>query len=388
MKSLKIISISISLIAIISALSTQSHLKQNPQQPQAPTAQPMIPAAGHNITEVFNKLFTDPTRSEFKCPCKKTPEQLNAEKVNITEDGAVWATPQKKENFYEKKRIGWDASSYFFDYIDPVLQKSIVTEFDRIFKEAQRMAAPANFKDPYTLERLLGINAAGQIPSKDELVKRITSLNPKFNAAQWETSISVAQMEAILKQWSWYYDASRQFPGKYIVDKFDFDGDGRLNAREFIIAVIMNNKNVVTGPQKCKNCLESVIESLITPIYMYLDCGNTNTVSAEQLWIGLQKLKKDVKGYDVFKCALENGKYRTSAMNDFILKSHKEIEGKLTLQEFRLGILTGYWDRHIEGNKIFLDDTKNMKKLRWANNGEIDIVCERIKNNIQKNKGI
>jgi hypothetical protein len=340
-----------------------------------------------NMTEVFATLFTDPTRSTYECPCKKTPEELNALKVNITEDGAVWAVPRKKPNYYEQKKLGWEASAYLIDFLDPVLQKIIVNEFDRIFKEAQKIAPLPNFLEPYSLQRILGLNGAFVTP-REELVKRMTALSPKFKIEDWEASISVAQLESIIKEWAWHYDPIQQFPGKFIVDLFDFDGDGRLNGREFIIAAIMNNQKVVDGPKKCKNCMESIIEKFIDPIYLYLDCASKDSITAEQMWMGLQKLKRTTLGYDMFKCTLEAGKYRTSAINDFILKSHKIVEGRLSKLEFRLGVLQSYWDRHVDSNKVYLDDGRNMKNLRWVNNGEIDTVCERIKQHIELNKGV
>jgi hypothetical protein len=69
------------------------------------------------------------------------------------------------------------------------------------------------------------------------------------------------------------------------------------------------------------------------------------------------------------------------------LKSHQMVEGKLTKVEFRLGILTGYWDRQTDNTKIYLDDAHNMKKLRWAQDGNVDIVCERINSSLKKAKG-
>ena len=178
-------------------------------------------------------------------------------------------------------------------------------------------------------------------------------------------------------------------PGQYIVDKYDFNGDGRLDAREFIIAMINNNKKVIEGLKKCRNCMETIILSKLDPIYMYLDCSSNSMVSAEQMWAGFQKLKRSTLGYDIFKCQLDSGKYRTSAINDFILKAHKLVDGKVTKEEFRSGILTGYWNRQTDNTKVFLDDGRNLKTLRWGGqNGNVDIICERIKNNISAAKGI
>jgi len=413
MKSIKIVASIVALSCLLNIiLSTQLRTQSQNRQAVPPAAvtksiqtpnmpAPVAPAgpapampgnqigimAAQNLTEVFSRLFTDPTRNSVVCPCKKSAEELNALKVNITADGSVWSAPRKKENYHEKKKHGWEASAYLFDYLDDVLQKKIVSEFDRIFKEAQKMPEPQGYKEPYSLDRLLGMNAGNAVPPKEELIKKITAISPGFNAAVWDTAITCGKMNSIVKQWNWYADSSQPDVGKYIVDRYDFDGDGRLNAREFIIAMIRNNKKVVEGVKKCKNCMEDVALNLIDPIYLYLDCSGNNMLTAEQMWNTLPKLKRSTMGYDLFKCQLEAGRYRTSSINDFILKSHGLTNGKLTREEFRLGVLMGYWDRQTDTSKIYLDDARNMKSMRWANNGNVDTVCERIKNSIERNRG-
>jgi hypothetical protein len=379
--------LTISLTSIFS-----SKLKiQNPNAPlgASPPSTASTSAPGSELLKVFETLFTDPTRKDYKCPCKKTKEQLQASKVKITEDGAVWSAPQKKTNYFEKHKMGWEASAYFFDYLDDVLQKDIINEFNRIFIEAQKIVPEPTYKDPYTLESILGINnfAGNQVPSQDELIKKIQAINPGFNLEMWKSSISSGQMNKIIKEWGWDLNMAQSDAGKYIVDTYDFNGDGKLNAREFIIAMIINNKKVIEGVKKCRNCMETIIMSKIDPIFMYLDCGNEDAISSESLWGGLQKLKRSTNGYNLFNCALQGGKYRTSSVNDFIIKAHKLMDGRITKDEFRAGILLGYWDRHTDESKgIVLDDSKNLKKLRWGGDGNVDIICERINNGINSAK--
>jgi hypothetical protein len=392
MKSLKNFKFAFICLVLIYAV-TNSHLRSGPA-PQTQTLSSQVTAPSQasqqggaaNMTQLIANLFFDPVHPP-ECSSSKDDKELDeANAVNITEDGTVWSLPRPKTNYHEKKKLGWDSSAYFFDFLDDVLQKDIVTEFDRIFKEAQKIKPSPDYKDPYALDRILGLNGKS-VPPKEELYKKIISISPSFNPSVWESSISIGQIQIILSEWNWFTNTAKTDPAKYLVDRYDYDGDGRLNPREFLIAMIRNNKRVVDGEKKCKNCMEHIIATKIDPIHIFLDCGAKDQITSEQIWAGLKKLKRSKLGYDIFKCTLEGGKYRTSAVNDFVLKSHQMVEGKLTKVEFRLGILTGYWDRQTDNTKIYLDDAHNMKKLRWAQDGNVDIVCERINSSLKKAKG-
>lgn len=344
----------------------------------------MLKGFGKNMTAIFSSLFNDPTRKDVECPCEEKSEE-EEEEIDDSEgaEGRVFNIPKKKKNYYEKKKIGEEASAYLFDYLDPVMQNIILEEFDKIYKAAQKIKNDPSYTDPYQLSSIL--NLPPETPTA-ELLSKMKALVPTFDAAIWQNSISVAQIHSIITEWGWNYDPSKPDPAKFLVDKYDYNGDGRLNPKEFIIAMIRYNKKIIGTPETCKNCMENIVETKIDPIFMYLDCTGGNLVNAEQIWNTLKKLKRPVVGYDYYKCTLEGGKYRTSAINDFVLKSHKTVEGRLDKEEFRLGILQGYWDRHVTENGIDKTDERNLKKFRWANDGAVDVVCERIKSAMKKDK--
>jgi hypothetical protein len=351
--------------------------------------QPLQAGADLNnkMTQIFTQMFTDPMRKDTPCPCSKQVNEEEVSDVIVDAEGLVRAIPKKKTNYYEKKKMGWEASAYFFDYIDPVFQKEISDELRRIFLEAQKISPPQGFKDPYSLEGILGINLANK-PSEGEMMAKLKSLWPAFNENMWRASITTGQIASIIEQWSWNFDTSNTNPAKTIVDKFDFNGDGRLNTREFLLAMIENNKKVIDGAKKCKNCMENIIMNKIDPLFMYIDCASMNIITAEEIWNALPKLKRNpVKGFDIFNCHLESGKYRTSAINDFILKAHKIVDGKITKEEFRHGILMGYWDRQTDETEVFSTDAKNLKMYRWDQTGETDIICSKIQASIRKSHG-
>jgi hypothetical protein len=366
-------------------------------QPGQTGATPSVPqgntqgdpnSLNNKMTQIFTQMFTDPLRKDTPCPCSKQQASEEEEsEVTVDADGLVRAIPKRKTNYFEKKKMGWEASAYFFDYIDPVFMKEITDELRRIFSEAQKISPLQGYKDPYSLEGILGINIATK-PSEVEMMNKLKALWPAFNENMWKASITTGQIASIIEQWSWNFDTSNPNPAKAIVDKFDFNGDGRLNTREFLLAMIENNKKVIDGAKKCKNCMENIIMNKIDPMFMYFDCASMNIITAEEIWNSLPKLKRDpVKGFDIFKCHLESGKYRTSAINDFILKAHKIVDGKITKEEFRHGILMGYWDRQTDETEVFSTDAKNLKMFRWDQTGETDIVCTKIQASIRKSHG-
>ena len=64
----------------------------------------------------------------------------------------------------------------------------------------------------------------------------------------------------------------------------------------------------------------------------------------------------------------------TASINDFILKNSKTKDGAITRNEFRVGMLLGYWDRQAENTAIHTDDKRNLKNLRWEEGDMIDIA--------------
>ena len=89
--------------------------------------------------------------------------------------------------------------------------------------------------------------------------------------------------------------------------------------------------------------------------------------------------KREDQNFSLFTCVMPNGDQRTSSINDFILKNGKIVEGFISKDEFVAGILLGYWDRQISGNKIYSGDEINKKFVRWEEDKITDKECELIK---------
>ena len=65
------------------------------------------------------------------------------------------------------------------------------------------------------------------------------------------------------------------------------------------------------------------------------------------------------------------------------MKNTIKDHGLLNRDEFRKGILLGYWNRQVQRIKINTDDSKNDKTKRWVN-GNIDIECVKILKMVHK----
>jgi len=210
----------------------------------------------------------------------------------------------------------------------------------------------------------------------DKLSKIVRGNKKIFNARAYRTAITVPQLYRIVQDWHWDYNTAEDEWARKLLDKYDFDGDGRLNAKEFILFSIVHNKRVL-GSKRCEHCYYEIIHNRIDPIYSFMDCTSSNKISAEDMWGAFQHLRKSNK-YNIYGCLLTNKKYRTSAMNDFVLKNMHLNEGYVSKEEFAKGILLGYWDRQTSPERIFTNDAKTFKSLRWDRKGMIDIVCRRL----------
>jgi len=271
------------------------------------------------------------------------------------------------------------------------MQNEFTKAFDKVYSEAKSIQSnPAT--DIYSLQNQLKVLRSMGNPNiisdaelntgNTELFSKILSkLNPKFNINSYNVGINIEQITNIMTQWGWTKSSPTygENPIKELFDRYDWNGNGRLDPREFIFFSIAENKGIFEKSSS-KNPFKDVIETLLEPIFSFADCNDEGKVTSEQLWKTFEKLKCKKK-YDIFTCALKGSdqSYRTSSVNDLIIKNSKEIEGYLNKNEFIKGILLGYWDRQTTNTEILKGDEKAKKNERWMNNGEKDKECEEIK---------
>lgn len=297
--------------------------------------------------------------------------------------------PSKNEvtkNLYDKKR-GFEEVAYLFDYLDDLFQKEITGEFSRIWEEAKKAPTSGNFVDLYDLNRIFNNKLLGNslgIPlnvdrmTDEEIVKRMQRISPSFDIEVYKNSINMQQLNWILKKWGYNKKHEANNIPKYLVDKYDMDGDGRLNAREFILLSIVNNIDIMPYGT-CSNCYHEIVLKKVEPIFDFIDCKREATISTQNICDGIMYLRKKTSAYNMFKCTKNGLFFNSSACNDLILKNTTSAtNGGLTKSEFRLGILLGFWDRQTHNKGIYFGDEINKKSERWSPDGKIDLFCQRL----------
>lgn len=301
----------------------------------------------YNITQdLFEKEKALNLRDSQLINCDDDIKTSPNENFYSSTSSPISYTPYKSNDPYTKEQYGYGQSSYFFDYIDSVLQKPITITFTDIYNNALNikatdMESPRAFQDPY-----------------EEKIYR--------------NSITKAQLSSLLKKWNW---GTSKSPSD-IIKTYDYNNDGRLNPREFIIAMITINEDAMLS-RSCSNCMETIVNQYLSPLYNQCDPCGKDKITSEDIWSNFKYLNRNCSKYDIYKCSIED--YRTSSVNDFILKSGNK--GTMTKKEFIRGILLGYWNRHTDYMNVVTGNRLTGKEKRWIDNGETDYICKRIENN-------
>lgn len=326
--------------------------------------------------------------------------RMPGDKMKLPPGYDVYGPPKKKANNYMKETERYDQIAYFFDYVDDVFQKDIVTAFKALLEEAKTIPPEPSdkFNDPYTVDKLLWYwshGLAGKDPQdghsnvnlppirKEEAAADpiiLVQYNRDFDPEVFKNSFGAPQISAIIKAFGWTMTPNDPMYFKKLIDKFDFDGNGRLDPREFLFMAIWENyKNFYSCR---KHCFKEIMDSKVNPLFTFFDCDNDGYINSENLWEGCKYLKrKDEAMYNMYKCEVPkqfNKYYRTHAPNDFVLKNLQVADGYLNREEFRKGILLGYWERQLNGMYVVEDDSLNKKSTRWDEKGIFDKDCNEL----------
>jgi Ca2+-binding EF-hand superfamily protein len=327
----------------------------------------------HDFSEQWSKLFGTSTKTGTNCNKEQLKDDFKLSKEE--EDKRTTGLPFVKKDLFDYQKFGPGPIDYLYDYLDPVLEAEVIDTFDKLYKAALETPDDETYDDPYTKEKMLLAKANG-VPITEDQSTALKKYFPNADFTNFDKSISARKLKRITKDWQWNVPADNNYPKK-IVDMFDYNGEGRLNMYEFLQYSIINSKGVQKPGAKF-NYLEIFIR-LIDPIFAFLDCDNDSTLTSEEMFDKLKQLKRGtVTGYDMYGCKLPTsmGPVWTNACNDFILRYDNNNKSKVTLEEFRTGILIGYLIRDVKQGNI--DTTKNGKDKRWADNGGRDLECEKL----------
>jgi Ca2+-binding EF-hand superfamily protein len=290
------------------------------------------------------------------------------------------------KNPYKELKMGYDASAWFFDFLDPLLMKPFFTEVDAIMKaipQKPQETPGTPSTDPYTLQKIL--KKEGE--SAQLLLEFGKAMGKGYIAANWNTYISTPQIDQILKTWGWdkfeNIDESKQ--AKHFIDEYDSNGDHRLSTTEFVLAMILHNQKSLFE-STCKNCLDVFLKDFLDPIFTFADCDKDGYVTTENLWKALKYLdrKTDEGKYNMYKCLINGQPLRTNSVNDFMLKCRGMKTGRVSRSEFVIGMLLGFWNRQTSDDKVEDGNELSQSSLRWKDEArKDDYDCDNLKSQLK-----
>lgn len=313
--------------------------------------------------------FSDIKTQEFfsQKPFKQCPNTSseNGKMSQKSQEGKVitfsHVIPFKKKSEVENSKFGFGPSAYFFDYLDGAIRDVILQDFQEIWNSAKSivLVPESEYKDKYSIETIPN--------AKDKA---------EYNKDIYGISLSTSQIYSAAKQWNWNLKSLTSYSDAPVgvVGIYDYDGDGRLNPKEFLEMVIDLGYN----DSGCTHCLSEIRNVILKKMFDEADVCGEGMVKAEGIWKKYRHLQRKDSQYNIYECLIKHrGNIRTEAVNDFIIKMRESNDGKLNRKEFTLGILYGYLNRQVNSLKITLGDEINGKNARWNNNG-IDEICNRI----------
>jgi hypothetical protein len=333
-----------------------------------------------------NSLFVN----TFKRVCELNVISLTEKKLGnsmmFNLSSKMLAIPQpyqlSKDRFDVK--LGKGELGYLFDFLDPIIGKPILQVFGNILQDTRRVKEDDSVKDPYDLKEILetikdeiGLTYSDNIVSAEDLLKQTEVVEkikkyiiPQFDYEVHRKSLNIKKLSTLLKEWN-----HSKPNAKNILDSYDLDGDGRLNVREFILLTIIEIRNFDESSLPSYSIIN---KNFIDPLFDFIDCRKNGNIVTEEMFDFIKYIIRPNDKYDFYKCNIDDKPLHTTTINEFYLKHNKFNTGKLLVDEFRRGILLGFWDRMT--TKLSIEDNNELseKNTRWKDDGEVDISCEEI----------
>jgi len=311
---------------------------------------------------LWDKLFTI-TRSS-NCEKTRVYDDIINEYYRNNDIGGMYSS-----KFYWVKQWGYGPVSYLFDYLDSALRDDIVSDFKEIYMNISSW----NNKPFSNYTDSLDLSTKKKNPRARLLyAKYLKEYDQKVNSGYFKYAINTIQLHIAMPKLGWWIPDKKGDYAREFILKYDIDGDGRLNARELILGAIRENKFVFNN-KHCTLCFKKSIAK-IDAIFSYLNCAHTGYIDAEQMWGAFPLLNRPTSQYNIFNIK-NNYSIRTNSVNDLVLKNYRTKDGFLNKDEFRQGILLGFWDRQTTQSGIIKGDSRNLKSLRWSDDGMIDTVA-------------
>lgn len=348
-----------------------------------------INGQNQNGNKYWQTLFgVSSERPKSICEVDITPKNKNNPNSNQNDPngpGSNASVPFKKKN-YRYNKPGFEDSAYLWDYMDGLMREKIVSAFKGIWEKSSKINSDPKVNNPYSLKNMLKYYAANgggnditfdveKENDNNKIIEVLKKFNKGISAEETLYGIKLDQLNQILQSLS-LPAPSKPDALKILIDRYDFNGDGVLNKEEFLYMVILEAKDKLND----KNLFFEVCSTILDPMFEFLDCNHDGFITAEGLWTGLKDLKRpNSNEYNMYTCLSKESKLpvRTTSVNDMVIKHHNIKTGALNLNEWRKAVLLGYWDRQVNGMKIFDGDENNKKETRWINK-EKDKECDNL----------
>ena len=329
--------------------------------------------------ELYWEQFYSKKRGE-KCKAhdllKSVKSELSQLNIKLTKEGQNLGN---SNSFYWIKAWGFGLTAYLFDFLDVIFGENVIKQFSLIWEHFVKMEkVDSNYKDPFALDQKFDDLSEKELKNMENKILELKENAKKVGEIIYQNSINAVQLHNGLKGIDWKQDSAIGDNSISFIRSYDINGDGRLSPRELILGSIYQNKGIL-GSDICKLCYDDIIDQ-IDAIFGYMDCSNSGAISSLDIYENFPKLTRMTSKHNFF-ILIKQAPMRTAVINEFILKNGYEIRGKLTKTEFRIGILLGFWDRQTDDYGIIKDDKRNLKKLRWDDEGIVDLLAmESIKN--------
>lgn len=318
------------------------------------------------IKQLFSSTQKAACESDPKVLQNKADEIQKKRQIKKAEEDKPFINTGKSDMWWVKP-WGYGDSARLFDYLIPVLKDVFIKEAKETYEELKKISNKSTKKYPDPFDYMNFITKDMSEDQKNKMMSNWKLINPNYEKGIYENSINAVQLNKAIPIWKWNIDPTQSDYAKDYVKKFDADGDGRLNPRELILAIIEQNKEFLG--RKGKQHLFNQTVNMLEAMFSFIDCDSAGFISAEQIWKKFKYLNRSSKKYNIYALKPE---LRTKAVNDFVLKSHESKNGLLNKTEFITGMLYGFWNRYTSEKAILTDESRSLTDLRWTDDGMAD----------------
>lgn len=343
-----------------------SALKTKSQSQTANLKSSLKEKANQNESELTTQLFSTPAA---KCASAEDLAR-DAQEVLLQSKSSEDKSFNKamSADLWWVKNWGYGESAYLVDFMSPLFKDLFISEAKALYDNAKIIdnKISGNYVDPFDYENFITDEMSAE--QKAKLKANYKLINENYVQDVYDISINTVQLHTLMKNWNWVSSTTADYSKDFLM-KYDADGDGRLNIREFVLGAIDYNKKYYGNP-KVKKVFLSTATKLIA-MFTFFDCNDDGYINAEEIWKKIRDLNRGTgeTRYNIF--GLNEG-LRVKAVNDFILKCHSTRNGLLSKEEFVSCVLLSFWNRQCEKKKILTDDSRSLINLRWSGEGQKD----------------